>query len=56
MKKIAEWNGSELELENEFDEHEQLQLTILDNDREDANIWINKESAKRLIEHIQSIL
>ena len=56
MKTITKWGSKELEVGTEFDIEQALEITILNNDGDDASVWLNKEEVKRLIEHLINVL
>jgi hypothetical protein len=56
MITITKWGSKELEIGTEFDQEQELELTMLDNVGGDASVWLNKEEVKRLIEHLQNVL
>lgn len=56
MITITKWGSKELEVDTEFDQEQELEVTILNNYGDDASIWLNKEEVKRLIEHLQNVL
>ena len=56
MVTITKWGSKELEIGTEFDQEEELELTILNSDGVDTSVWLKKEEVKRLIEHLQNVL
>ena len=56
MITITKWGSKELEVGTEFDQDQELEITILNNDGDDTSIWLKKEEVKRLIEHLQNVL
>ena len=56
MITITKWGSKELEVGIEFDQEQELELTILDSESDDTSIWLNKEEVKRLMEHLQNVL
>jgi excisionase family DNA binding protein len=56
MITITKWGSKELEIGTEFDQEQELELTMLDNVGGDASVWLKKEEVKRLIEHLQNVL
>ena len=56
MKTIKKYQSKKLELGTEFDQDEELELTILNSNGDDTSIWLNKEDVKRLIEHLLNVL
>ena len=56
MITITKWGSKELEVGTEFDQEQELEITILNNDGDDTSVWLKKEEVKRLIEHLQNVL
>ena len=56
MITITKWGSKELEVGTDFDQDQELEITILNNDGGDTSVWLNKEEVKRLIEHLQNVL
>jgi hypothetical protein len=55
MVTITKWGSKELEVGTEFDQEQELELTILNSDGDDTSVWLTKEEVKRLIEHLQNV-
>jgi hypothetical protein len=56
MITITKWGSKELEVGTEFDQEQELEITILNNDGDDTSVWLKKEEVKRLIKHLQNVL
>jgi hypothetical protein len=55
MITITKWGSKELEIGTEFDQEQELEITILNDYDDDTSVWLNKEEVKRLIEHLQKM-
>lgn len=56
MIKISKWSTLELHVGSSLDDDSELEITITDENEEDVSIWITKEEAELLCQHLQNIL
>ena len=56
MITITKWGSKELEVGTEFDQEQELEVTILNDYGDDTSVWLNKEEVKRFIKHLQNVL